>query len=108
MAADPAKEYLGRLKGELRKRGVKCELITTGCAPRLRLDIEWLARLSGFEDSAFEDHVLAAPDGEGQWRFWWPWIEPIGPVDDLASATDHIFNSTIGTLTFDEPTDRPT
>lgn len=90
---DPVEEYLGSLAVELRARGVKCELVTTGCAPRLRLDIPWLG-FGASEDSAFEDHVLAARDGDGQWRFWWPWIEPIGPVGDLAGVADYIYRNT--------------
>src|SRR5487761_535156 len=68
---DPGAEYLGKLGVELAARGVQCELITSGCAPRLRLEIPWLG---GWDDAAFEDHVLASQSPDGQWRFWWPWI----------------------------------
>lgn len=94
----PGEEYLTRLGEELRKRGVKCELVTTGCAPRLWLDIDWPPRLSGFGDPAFEDHVLAARDANGRWTFWWPWIEPIGPADDLSRAADYLYRSTVGLI----------
>jgi hypothetical protein len=53
---DTAEEYLNKLERQLRVRDVKCELVTTGCAPRLRLDIPWLMVGRGeLADSAFED-----------------------------------------------------
>jgi hypothetical protein len=69
---------------------VKCELVATGCAPRLWLDMSWLH--SGLDDE-FQDHVLASSDPDGEWRFWWPWIQPISPVNDMASAVDYICRS---------------
>jgi hypothetical protein len=98
---NPAAEYLGKLGEELRKRGVKCELVTTGCAPRLRLDIPWTPTVGGLGDSTFEDNVLAERDPVGEWRFWWPWIESIGSADDLAGVADYIYENTAGLLAGD-------
>jgi len=43
-------------------------------------------------DSDFEDNILAASAPDGQWRFWWPWIEPIGPVGDPPAVADYIMS----------------
>jgi len=100
----PAKDYLSKLAVELSARGMACELVTTGWVPRLRLEtpVYWVGdrRI----DAAFEDHVIAAAFGDGQWRFWWPWIEPIAPVDDLDGAAKHIFGNTRELFTEDADT----
>jgi hypothetical protein len=97
----PAKDYLTKLAVELSARGVKCELVTTGWVPRLRLETpgHWVS--GRHIDPAFEDHVMAAGFGDGQWRFWWPWIEPIAPVDDLGGAVKHILCNTLELFTED-------
>ena len=87
---NPGAEYLGKLGVELAARGVPCELITSGCAPRLRLEIPWLG---GWDDAAFEDHVLASQSPDGQWRFWWPWIQPIALADDAAGVADYLMDA---------------
>jgi hypothetical protein len=92
---DPGARYLGQLGNELIARGMQCELITTGCAPRLRLNLPW-GSIGGFEDSAFEDHVLAARNADGQWWFWWPWVQPIAPVDDPTNVADYLITDTMG------------
>jgi hypothetical protein len=71
---DVAAQYLGLLGMELHERGMWCELVTTGCVPRLKLSIPWRWAVGLFEDKAFEDHILATDAVDGQWRFWWPWI----------------------------------
>jgi hypothetical protein len=92
---DPAAEYLSKLGVELSGHGIISELITTGVVPRLRLEnIPWDTP-QGLANGAFEDHVLAVADAGGTWRFWWPWIEPIGPADDLAGAATRIFKSAL-------------
>ena len=91
----PAADYLSKLGAELSARGMGCELVTTGWVPRLRLEIPWRWVSGRFTDSAFGDHVVAAAFGDGQWRFWWPWIEPIAPVDDVGGAADHILRNTL-------------
>jgi hypothetical protein len=75
--------YLERLRVELSRRGLCCELITSGCKPRLRIHIQ--GAYGGFADAAFEDNVVAArPDG--RWSFFWPWVEQICAADDPAKA----------------------
>jgi hypothetical protein len=89
---DPGAEYPGKLSVQLATRGVQCELITTGYAPRLRLEIPWLG---GWDSAAFEDNVLAAQSQDGQWRFWWPWIRPIGFADDAANVAEYLAGTMI-------------
>lgn len=96
---DPRVGYLRKLGAELLARGVKCELAATGCVPRLRLDIPWLG---GFENSAFEDNIVAADEPDGRWRYWWPWVQAIAPVEDMAHAVDHICRNAAGTWDSDE------
>ena len=31
--------------------------------------------------------IYAAPDGTGEWFFWWGWADRIAQVEDLAAAT---------------------
>jgi hypothetical protein len=98
--SDPeeAAGYLGKLEVELTAQGMRCELVTTGYMPRLRLYIPWVYTEGWAADSAFEDHILATNEIAGRWQFWWPWIEPIGPVEDLAGAADRILRDTLETL----------
>lgn len=95
---EPQAVYLAKLRVELAARGLRCELITTGCVPRLRLYIPWRWAPGWIADSAFEDHGVAAESPDRQWCFWWPWIQPIAPVDDVMSAADHILRNTLETL----------
>jgi hypothetical protein len=98
--SDPeeAAACLAKLEVELTARGMRCELVTTGYMPRLRLYVP-LAYTGGWAaDCAFEDHILATNEVAGRWQFWWPWIEPIGPVDDVAGSADRILHDTLETL----------
>jgi hypothetical protein len=90
----PATGHLRTLAGELAARELKCELITTGCVPRLWLELPWLG---GFSDSAFEDHILASDQPDKVWRYWWAWIEPIAPTGDPAAVAATVIDMTIGT-----------
>jgi hypothetical protein len=82
-------EYLGKLSAELSAKGLKCELVTTGCEPRLWLNVaECLPYYRPDDD--FQDHVLVSLEPDGIRRFWWPWVEPITPVEEMARAVDHI------------------
>jgi hypothetical protein len=86
-ADDQAGQYLAALAAELAGHGVDAEVITSGYRPRLRL------HLPGEElqpDAGFEDNVLAAPDADGHWSFWWPWIERISGAGSPAKAAEII------------------
>ena len=98
---DLAAQYLGLLGMELHARGMWCELVTTGCVPRLKLSVPWRWAVGVFDDKAFEDHILATDAVDGRWSFWWPWIQPIAPVGDLAGAADHIIRNTLDALSED-------
>lgn len=80
--------YLAALRAELQSRGVTSTIIMTGHARRLHLDIPYP---SGHrQDDFFEDNILASPEPDHTWRFWWPEISAIGPVTDIAGAAKHI------------------
>jgi len=32
------------------------------------------------------EYVYAAPGDDGRWRFWWSWLEPIAPLEDISTA----------------------
>jgi hypothetical protein len=38
------------------------------------------------------DHVLAAPDADGRYWFWWPWACRIAPADQAAAAADRVIH----------------
>ena len=78
---DHYERYLLALHKELSGQGVRSVLHTDGIRPRLRI--------YGTEDQpgcGFDNNVIAAALA-GQWMFWWPWAEPIGPASQLAHAT---------------------
>jgi Helix-turn-helix domain len=85
---DPRVGYLDRLGAELLAMGVKCELVTTGMAPRLRLDMPWNYHDS---DDDFQDNIVVSSQPDGVWRFWWPWGCPIAPADDIPRSVDFIY-----------------
>lgn len=87
IADDRADPHLAALARELAGRGIDVEVIRSGYRPRLRL------HLPGEElqpDAGFEDNVLAAPDADGRWSFWWPWIERICEAGSPAKAAEII------------------
>ena len=95
---DPRTDYLSRLGTELHARGITSELIHSGIAPRLHLTLELV---TGWKDAAFEDNILTAQDPAGHWHFWWPWLEPIAPATDPATAADRL----TGIIMPDDPDD---
>jgi hypothetical protein len=36
------------------------------------------------------ERVQCSPADDDSWVFWWPWHQPIGPVDDLPTVTSKI------------------
>jgi hypothetical protein len=85
--SDPRTGYLIRLSTELHARGITSTLIGSGTAPRLHLALE---RVTGWKDAAFEDNIVTAPGPDGHWHYWWPWLEPIAPATDPATAADRL------------------
>jgi 4-amino-4-deoxy-L-arabinose transferase-like glycosyltransferase len=85
---DHYERYLLALHNELSGQGVLSVLHTQGIRPRLRI--------YGTEDlpgCGFDSNVIAAALA-GQWMFWWPWAEPIGPASQLT----HTAAAIIGVL----------
>jgi hypothetical protein len=76
--------HLIALRGELARRGLRCELEDRGVWPRLRI------YCPGEGASAeFDNNVVAAPIA-GRWFFFWPGAEPIGSVTRLGQAAERI------------------
>jgi hypothetical protein len=97
-AADRAGQHLRALAAGLADHGIDSEVNMSGYRPRLRL------HLPGEDlqpDACFEDNVLAAPDADGHWSFWWPWVERISDADSPAKAAEIIS----GPLKPDDSTD---
>jgi hypothetical protein len=76
-APSEAKTHLEQLGTSLQVRGWKVSLTTTGDGPRLKVT----------NPAAPEMHetILCRRAG-GDWMFFWPWAEPIGPVEQLDAA----------------------
>lgn len=82
----PQTEELERLRAELSLRGLRSEVITTGCKPRLRINIP--GARGGFSDAEFEDNVVVAAG-----RYMWPWVEEICAAADPANAAKIIITT---------------
>jgi hypothetical protein len=80
------RSHLIALRDELARRGVRCELDDRGIWPRLRIYCP--GETTGAE---FDNNVVAAPIS-GQWCYWWPAAEPIGPVTHLNQAAETIID----------------
>jgi hypothetical protein len=81
---DQYEQHLIVLRDELAGRGVRCALEAQGVWPRLRI------YCAGEGASAeFDNNVVAAPLA-GQWFYFWPWAEPVGPVTRLTQVAGNI------------------
>jgi hypothetical protein len=83
---DPREQHLIALRGELTRRGVRCELDDRGIWPRLRVYCP--GETAGAE---FDNNVVAAPVSD-RWHYWWPSATPIGPVTHLTQAAETIID----------------
>ncbi|GEM_PF-1814224 len=36
--------------------------------------------------AALSEYIIARPDADGSWRYWWPWNEPIADTAVTAAA----------------------
>lgn len=75
-------EHLERLVVELAGRGLDARLV------RRRAGLHVL--VAGPGSPALSERVLCRPGAGGGWCFWWPWGQPIGPVDELAAVVGKI------------------
>ena len=81
--AHAEQQYLEALRRELGALGVPAEISTSGMSSRLRLGGRYI---SWRIDDGFENNLLAAHVSGAGWQYWWPWIQPIGPVSKPAEV----------------------
>jgi hypothetical protein len=74
--------YLGKLANELESHGFATELISKVSKPSLKV--------ANAETLSLNERVLCQQADDGSWSFWWPWHQPIGPVDDLDTVVGKI------------------
>jgi len=80
--SDEQLAHLRRLADELGRRGLTAELGGGSHSPSLRAANPQVPRLT--------ERVLCAQARDGSWCYWWPWGQPIGPVQDVAQAVTKI------------------
>ena len=101
---DESGSHLSALREELTRRGVRCTLDEDGLWPQLRIYCPGEGPSAGF------DNNIVAATLAGQWFFWWPWAEVIGPVirlrlvaatiiDDLGLGHDGLQDGTPPAIT---------
>jgi hypothetical protein len=74
--------YLERLADELARREFTAEVVIKGTKSYLKVANASTPKLKG--------QVLCQQGEDGSWAFWWPWQQPIGPVDDLDAVVAKI------------------
>jgi hypothetical protein len=82
---EPSEEqliHLRRLAEELAGRDFTAEVSGPAGSPYLKVTNPGHPRLS--------ERVLCRPAPDGTWCFWWPWRQPIGAVDDVATVIQKI------------------
>ena len=76
------RQYLERLADELTKREFVVQLHVQKGQSRLKV--------ANPENEALNEQVLCYPAEDASWCFWWPWQQPIGCVDELATVVSKI------------------
>lgn len=84
---DPEAGHPERLRAELSSRGIRSQVITSTCKPRLRIHVPGP---HGGADAEFEDNIVAAAGPDGHWTYFWPWVEEICAADDPVRAAQVI------------------
>jgi hypothetical protein len=74
--------HLERLAAELQQCGFVAELTRKVSKPHLQV--------ANTETPTLNERVLCDQIEDGSWAYWWPWKQPIGPVDDLAPVIEKI------------------
>lgn len=81
-ARDEQIAHLQRLADELAGRG-----FTAGLSGRSK---QAHLRVANPDTPRLTERVLCHQARDGSWCYWWPWQQPIGPVDDLEQVATKI------------------
>ena len=92
-------KHLERLQAELNQHGLDAQLVIKGTRSYLKV--------ANGDIPALNERVFCRPAADHSLCFWWPWLQPIGSVDDLESVVSKIavvLRSVEGSL--DDPPER--
>lgn len=81
--ADERLDHLERLGEELTERGFLVRTVTPATGPPY-------LRVANPVAPVLTDRVMCERGADGQYWFWWPWAQRIGPVDDVAGAATRV------------------
>ncbi len=74
--------HLEHLAGELNRRGLSAEVITSGRRP--------CVKVANPDTPQLNERVFCDRGNDEAWAYWWPWRQPIGSVDDLETVIGRI------------------
>ncbi len=74
--------HLESLAAALTRSGLTAQLVTSGRRPHVQAANPGTPQLT--------ERVLCRQASDGRWRYWWPWRQPIGPVEDLDTVVGKI------------------
>jgi hypothetical protein len=74
--------HLDRLAEALKQHGLAADLVGKGAKRFLQV--------ANVDTPTLNERVQCQQLEDGSWVFWWPWKQPIGPVDDLAAVAGKI------------------
>jgi hypothetical protein len=73
--------HLERLATALRERGLLAEVADKAGMP--------LLTVANAGTPALNQEVLCQ-ESAGAWQYWWPWKQPIGPVEGLDAVVERV------------------
>ena len=74
--------HLEQLAAVLKERGFSTRLVGQISKPYLNV--------ANGDTPSLNERVQCEVADDGSWSFWWPWKQPIGPVDDLEMVVEKI------------------
>jgi hypothetical protein len=74
--------HLVRLAAELTRLGLDAQAVTRGIRPHVKA--------ANPDTPELNERVFCRPAEDHSLCFWWPWQQPIGPVDDLHTVASKI------------------
>jgi hypothetical protein len=80
-ASEERISHLKRLATVLREHGLLAEVADKAGVP--------LLTVANAGIPALNQEVLCQ-EGAGTWQYWWPWKQPIGPVEDLDTVVERV------------------